>query len=78
MGWLEVESKTARGVQNMGPMHFIIVDHGCATMIVPVKPVKYTRDGHFLLEDITQEVMGILHVCYHDAKTPPSDKGFHL
>ena len=35
-------------------------------MIVPVKPIKYTREGHFLLEDIMQEVMGILHVCYHD------------
>jgi hypothetical protein len=35
-------------------------------MIVPVKPTKYTRDGPFLLEDIMQEVMRILHVCYHD------------
>jgi hypothetical protein len=65
-GGLEVENKTARGTQNTDSIHFIILDHGCATMIVPVKPIKYTRDGHFLLEDTMQEVMRILHVCYHD------------
>lgn len=54
-----------------------ILDYTCSTMSVPVKPIKYTRDEHFLLEDIMQKVMGILHVFYHDGN-PSSDKGFGI
>jgi hypothetical protein len=45
---LEVEIETARGTQKMGPVHFIILDHGCATMIVPVKPTKVHKGWTFL------------------------------
>jgi len=48
--WLQVENSIARGTQKTDSIRFIIVLDvwlWCATMIVPVKPIKYTRDGLF-------------------------------